>query len=327
MSAETSSSRLRRLLLLVPWLKANPGITIAEAAEAHSVSTEQMMSDLAELYTTEIPGMFSEGMLDIAYWRSDYSVDGDCRIFVREARRLDRPTRLASEQVSQLIIAIDAARVSLGEATIHLDSARAKLASLLTPDMTAPTRAVHASRASADSVVAAVTAAMDSNKPVLIEYLSGNGDAVTSRVIEPISLNSVADRVHIQAWCQSASDWRTFRVDRVIAVSECEAATQRPATDAPPLPNIFAPEFAVEVRVRVAAGSRWVVEDLPGVDITSRDDGSCDAVFRAGSHDWVARWALRYAGRVVLLEPQAALTLAEERAHAALQLMSEQPVG
>ncbi|NDB19138.1 MAG: WYL domain-containing protein, partial [Actinobacteria bacterium] len=239
MANESASSRLARLLLLVPWLKSNPGITIAEAAQAHHVSTEQMMADLAELYTTEIPGMFSEGMLDIAYWRSDFSVDGDCRIYVRDARKLDRPTRLTSEQVAQLIVAIDAARVTLGEGEPHLASARSKLAALLPHVDAAPERALRSQPRPADDVIAVVTRALESDLRLRIDYMSGGADSVTSRVIEPVGIRSEADRVLVFAWCQFAQDWRTFRADRITEVTASDEPSRRPHDDAP---TDFSPE-------------------------------------------------------------------------------------
>ena len=43
------SSRLARLLNLVPYFIANPGISPAEAAEELGVSTTQLMTDLNQL--------------------------------------------------------------------------------------------------------------------------------------------------------------------------------------------------------------------------------------------------------------------------------------
>ena len=326
MAAESATARLARLLLLVPWLKANPGITIAEAANAHRVSVTQMMSDLAELYTTEVPGMFSEGMLDIAYCRSDFSVDGDCRIYVRDARKLDHPTRLAAEQVSQLIVAIDAARVSWGQSDPHLATARAKLVALLPDAQLTPTHAVRVEARSADEVVALVTRALESDLVLQIDYLSGGSDAVSSRVIEPVAMRAEADKVLVAAWCQSAQDWRTFRADRVTAAGISTEPARRPDDMGP---ASFQPgiDFPIEVHAHVAAGSRWVVEDLPAAAIIGHADGTCDVTFRAGSADWVARWALRFADRVSVTAPRAAVDLAQARARKLLELLADQPLG
>lgn len=318
MPAESAHTRLARLLLLVPWLKANPGITINEAADAHRVTPEQLMRDLSELYTTEVPGMYSEGMLDIAYCRSDFSVDGDCRIYVREARRLDRPTQLSSEQVSQLIVALDAASASFGSSDPSFATARAKLAQLL-PNEHERSAAIGAvGPGTAVDVGRILREAVADDSAIEIDYVSDGADTATSRCIEPVRIRSVADRVWVDAWCQSARQWRTFRADRIERVRRTGLPRLRPESETAPPESRLADSFTVEVIAVVGPGSAWVVDGLPGAQITPEPDGSQRVRFLAGSVEWVARWALRFADRVRLVEPQSAAHLTRARATEAL---------
>ena len=50
------SSRLSRLLNLVPYFIANPGMSAAEAAAELGVTTTQLMSDLNQLWVCGLPG-------------------------------------------------------------------------------------------------------------------------------------------------------------------------------------------------------------------------------------------------------------------------------
>ena len=47
--SESATERLTRLLALVPWLQANDGITIGEAARHFGVSAEQLSTDLWQI--------------------------------------------------------------------------------------------------------------------------------------------------------------------------------------------------------------------------------------------------------------------------------------
>ena len=51
------SSRLSRLLNLVPYFIANPGMSAAEAAAELGVTTTQLMSDLNQLWVCGLPGI------------------------------------------------------------------------------------------------------------------------------------------------------------------------------------------------------------------------------------------------------------------------------
>lgn len=50
------SNRLTRLLNMVPYFQANPGISAAEAAADLGVTTKQLMADLNQLWMCGPPG-------------------------------------------------------------------------------------------------------------------------------------------------------------------------------------------------------------------------------------------------------------------------------
>ena len=86
---DTAASRLSRLLALVPWLTANPGVTVDEAAAHFDVSADQLEKDLFLLICTGRPGHFHDDLVDIQFW------DEDRRITVLDPQSLDRPLRLS----------------------------------------------------------------------------------------------------------------------------------------------------------------------------------------------------------------------------------------
>lgn len=91
------SSRLARLLNLVPYFIANPGISPAEAAEELGVSTTQLMTDLNQLWVCGLPGYGPGDLIDLSF--SEESIE------VTFSAGIDRPLRLTSTEATALLIA------------------------------------------------------------------------------------------------------------------------------------------------------------------------------------------------------------------------------
>ncbi len=118
--------------------------------------------------------------------------------------------------------------------------------------------------------------------PISFDYYSAEGEA-TSRTIEPVRLSFKGMAWYIQGWCRLREDFRTFKLNRMDAVSLCEGEHFTPR-ELPPLPDQialgtnmtsvvvrFAPEIAYRVydefdRARIAPqpdGSLIVHTDWP----------------------------------------------------------------
>ena len=86
------SSRLARLLNLVPYFIANPGISPAEAAEELGVSTTQLMTDLNQLWVCGLPGYGPGDLIDLSFSEESIEVhvlgrDRSARCASRRRRR------------------------------------------------------------------------------------------------------------------------------------------------------------------------------------------------------------------------------------------------
>lgn len=104
--------------------------------------------------------------------------------------------------------------------------------------------------------------------PIRFDYYSAEGEA-TSRTIEPVRLSFKGMAWYIQGWCRLREDFRTFKLNRMDAVTLCEDERFEPR-ELPPLPEQlalgtnmtrvvvrFAPEIAYRVydefdRARIA---------------------------------------------------------------------------
>ena len=149
----TASDQLARLLSLVPWLRAHPGVSKAEAAAAFSISVDQLEKDLQLAFTCELPGQ-PEVFIDIDYLDSD-------RVSVIDAGSIDRPLRLRADEAVSLLVGLRslaavpglADREALDSALAKIEDAAARVGVGLGPDTTA-LRAGAAAAAGVDPVAA-----------------------------------------------------------------------------------------------------------------------------------------------------------------------------
>jgi proteasome accessory factor C len=93
-----AGERLGRLLNLVPYLLARPGIPVAEAAADLGVSERQLRDDLELLWVCGLPGYGPGDLIDMAF-------DGD-RVTVTYDAGIDRPLRLTHDEALALIVAL-----------------------------------------------------------------------------------------------------------------------------------------------------------------------------------------------------------------------------
>lgn len=297
--SETSAERLTRLLALVPWLRANDGITITEAADYFGVAPDQLTTDLWQLIVCGIPGYGPDQLVDIQFWDDD-------RIHVIDAIALDRPLRLTGEEVAALHVALRVlAQVPGSHDRQALLSAMAKL-----EEAGAPPLPMSVDVDIDESVRDAIDQAVTSEQWLLIEYASAAADDITSRRIRPMNSYAVDGRVYLQAWCEVAADIRTFRLDRIHTAESIDAPVGIDITESfsTPAPT---PERTEVARIAIDPHAAWILdtEDVEATHPTSPADEAADepqALIRYASLDWLVRWVLGHGGRVRVLEPDSA---------------------
>lgn len=94
------STRLVRLLNMVPYFQANPRITRAEAAADLGVSAKQLEQDLNQLWMCGLPGYGPGDLIDFEF-------SGDT-IEVTFSAGIDRPLQLTSPEATGLLVALRA---------------------------------------------------------------------------------------------------------------------------------------------------------------------------------------------------------------------------
>ena len=94
------SDRLPRLLALVPYLLARPGIRVVEAAADFGVTEKQLRKDLELLWMCGLPGYGPGDLIDLSF-------EGDT-ITVAFDAGMSRPLRLTGAEATALLVALQA---------------------------------------------------------------------------------------------------------------------------------------------------------------------------------------------------------------------------
>jgi proteasome accessory factor C len=315
------STRLVRLLNMVPYLRANPRITRAEAAAELGVTEEQLTLDLDQLWMCGLPGYGPGDLIDFEF-------SGDT-IDVTFSAGMDHPLRLTSPEATGILVALRALLEVPG--LVDPEAARSAIAKIESAAGTA-TGARDGAASAMDEpapieseAVAAVRAAVRDGRAVSIDYYSASHDTLSSRVVDPIRVVLVADRTYLEAWCRSAEGVRLFRFDRIVdaRVLDERAAAPGPALAAPPDTSLFSPFDAdpslPSATLLIDRSAAWMFDYYPLRVVRELPDGACEAAMTYASDDWMARFVLGFGSAVRVLEPQSLADRVRESAIAALE--------
>lgn len=305
-----STERLPRLLALVPYLQARPGIPVAEAAEDFGVTETQLRQDLELLWLCGLPGHGPGDLIDLSFEGDSVTVTFDAG--------MHRPLRLTSDEALSLLVALQtladvpglAERDVVDRVTAKIEAAagtQAKAPSGLTVNL----QDRSTQRPDSDEHLAVLRRGLDQQRALDLTYYVAGRDETTERVVDPMRLLLVEGRSYLEAWCRRSGDVRLFRLDRIDAVQMLteparvpEAALPRDVTT-----GVFQPSSEHEaVTLRLGAGARWVADYYPCERVTEAGP-ALEIVLRVADLRWVRRLVLGLGAEVSVLEPP---ELAEE---------------
>jgi proteasome accessory factor C len=278
MSRPLVGPRLQRVLALVPWILAHPGVTIAELAARFEVSERELERDLELLPMCGLPPYTADRLIDVSV------IDGEVEI--RLAEYFERPLRLTPAEGLALLAA---GRALLAVPGSDDDGPLATALAKLDDALGAP-GSLAVDVGASDQLQRLQDAEADDER-VEIDYYSFARDEMTTRVIDPWRVFHAFGAWYVAAWCHRAQAERLFRVDRVRAV---RATGERfdPATraddDARDLVYRPRPEDP-RVTLRLAPAAEWVVESHPHESATRADDGTWQVVLAISEPAWLER--------------------------------------
>ncbi len=305
--------QLPRLLALVPYLLARPGVRLAEVARDFGISEDRLRKDLNLLWVCGLPGHGPGDLIDVEF-------EGET-VTLLEPAGVTRPLRLTVDEALALIVALRALAETPG-----LDERDAVDRALAKVEQAAGTAAVPATRVEIsvegeERVLPVVQGALEQRRRLHLSYYVPGRDETTERDVDPMRLLLVEGRSYLEAWCRRVEGVRLFRLDRVADVQLLDVPSDPPHDAAPRdlSQGLFRPgpdDLLVTLALR--PGAAWVADYHPCESVTEAPDGGLTVRLRARDTSWVRRLVLRLGDQGRVLAP---LELAEAvRADAALAL-------
>ena len=290
-----SMDRLGRLLNLVPYLLARPGITVAEAAADLGITERQLRDDLELLWVCGLPGYGPGDLIDMAF-------DGD-RVTVTYDAGIDRPLRLTPDEALALVVALRMLAETPGTGTRDaVERALAKIENAAGDIGDAPVAVrLPANTERLDEIRAAV----EGGHAMRIVYYTAARDETTDRVVDPLRVLMVGGKAYLEAWCRRAEATRMFRVDRIDAFTVLdEPAAPPPDVDLHDVTDgVFHPTPDLPlVTLRVGRGGRWITEYYPCEDVR-RDGHEWLVTMRVTDLGWAQRLLLGLGPDVTVIGP------------------------
>lgn len=295
MAESSAAARARRLLALLPFLREQRSIPLSELARSVGSDESQVADDLSVLSLcggderdpTQLVGVLID--------------EGVAHVFA-DLPALERPVRLTHAEARALVTALQA--IGADE-----DSSLAtRLAEFAAQPAAADgvARAVRAafSPGGQAAVLAALNVSAERHIATRIGYVSLTTGLESPRTVRPRALYRWRDTWYLVAFCETAGEERTFRVDRITSVTSTGEPFEAPggAAAAPnPLPDL---ESMPRSTVRFASDAPDLNErDWPGATFERANDGSVTASVPFAGTGWIARAVVARLGDAEVLAP------------------------
>lgn len=271
------ADRLRRLLVILPWVMERGEVPVAEVAARFAIGEAELVRDLELVSMCGLPPFVDE-LIDV-FIDEGTIYTGIKRVFTRPLR-LTAPEGFALLAAARVAMELPGADRSgaLGRALDKLEAALGGDA--LVVDEPAPT------------LTNELADAVRRCERVRLGYWSADGDRRTERTVTPRLV--FVDRGN---WYLIADDWsvgeqRTFRIDRIDACAPTGEFDDPREVVAPSADDWFAGTDLPVVTLELGAAGGWVVERYPTRRVVETP-GGWEVDLTVAREDWLAELLLR----------------------------------
>ena len=282
-----TGDRLRRLLVMLPWLMERGEVSVAEMCRRFELSEHELVKDLELAAMCGLPPFVDE-MVDV------FIDDG--MVFAGVPRLFTRPLRLTAPEGFALLAA---ARVAMQLPGADADGALARALHKLAAALGDDGVVVDAPQPPA---TLAVTAAATRSARLRISYWSPAADRRTEREITPRRVFVDGGHWYVIADDQRSGEQRTFRIDRIEALEPTGVIDPPRDVEVPAGDSWFADDELPAAVLRVPATGGWVAERYPTRSVEAVGDGWVIEVTVA-SERWLRDLLLRLGPDAAVLRP------------------------
>ena len=296
--APRASERLRRLLVVVPYLVRHPGAELAEVTRLFGVAEDELVDDLHLLFMSGLPPYGPGDLIDVEIQEG--------RVWISMADYFERPLRLTrSEAITLYLRGTELAAMQEVPEAPALDSALTKLRDRLGAETLGglPERVEAAGGGRSAEMLEVVREAVAGRRRLEIEYYAASSAATSTRAIDPEEVFYAIGNWYVVAWDHLSNEERLFRADRIRRAEPTEERFE-PRGLAGAGRTLYTPtEQDVEVRLLLQPDARWVAEYYEVTQAVDRENGALEVTLPARRLEWVERLVLRLSGSVEVLGP------------------------
>lgn len=305
--------RLRRLLVMLPWLMERGEVSVTAMAEWFALTEAELVADLELASMCGLPPFVDE-MIDV------FIDEGT--VFAGIPRVFTRPLRLTAPEGFGLLAAGRAAMALPGaEPAGPLGRALDKLAAALGEAAGEGAVVVDLAR---PAVADQVARAAESCERLEITYWTPSRGESSQRTITPRAVFVDGGYWYVVADDHRSSSERSFRLDRILDVSNTGVHDAQRDVTLPDTDRWFADDPEIErITLRIPTNDIWMIERYP-VDRISDDATSTDGVAMSivvmpvTNEQWARRLVLRLGPQAEVVSPQRWVSLAAESARSIL---------
>lgn len=273
-----------RLLDLVPFLLSHQGISLTDLAKHFKVESDVMLDDLNTLWMCGLPGYTPLELIDLAF-DSGF-------VTIRNAAPLAYVRTMSSSEIVALALGLDLLRENSEKLGVEQSNRIEILGKKLRDQLGAQISIVPNSNTAHRSVI---SKAITERVPVEMTYYSTNSDQESKRLVTAYDFFRENDIEYFQGYCHSSRGMRTFRVDRIVAVSLSESIEMIPDSQ-------VRKNESIRVDATLRTLDRASAEAFGLVLADLRAGGS--VTLQAFSPEWLIRSIMAGAGSLVAQSPQ-----------------------
>ena len=298
---ENAALRAIRLLDLVPYIVAHPGISITELAKEFSISRDEVLKDLNLLFLCGLPGYTPLELIDISFDEES--------VVIRDPQNLAAPRNLNESEALIARIALAALEESTPKTSAaypQIIALREKIAKAFSSSI--PTSAITFTLDKERATLEAIEGAIKQELDLEITYNNVTKDSSSRRSITPISIIAEDKRTLVSAYCHSAKALRTFNLAQI---SEVSTKTRIVRTDLERLEDSRGSSAEVIIK---SEDSSFLSENASSLKELSKSCYQID-IFQP---EWIVRSVLAGADSIELAKPLELRAEIAERANRAL---------
>lgn len=276
-----SQTEVTRLLSLVPYLRAHPGVPLTRVAEVFGVRPARIVADLKTLWMCGLPGGLPDDLIDIDM----DAVDAEGTVTIGNADILPRPMRLTPDEAWSLLAALQVV-ADLADPSVRpaVESAIATLRTVVPQIGPDPVQA--SAGAGTDHRREWFAHAVAEGWRVRLVHRRQEDDRTTSPVVDPVRVEVREGHSYLLGWSLERGAWRTWRLDRV---ERAEHLGESVGHGLPPAEVSWFSDVPArdEVTLTVAPSARWVAEYHPARRVEKVPEG-WQITFAIASRGWLA---------------------------------------